>query len=1097
MKNMSKTNKRFNLLVCAVIALVMALSCLSFAVAPKTVKAEEPKIDDIRIVDISDGQFNDDSSSILTSSSSWTGSYVGNFPGNVIAGVVDLEVSASDNEKFMEETKLDKYPEYKTSKPLSPYGKEKYFGGENSKVLMINTNGMATAYGYKSNEVELAANSFYMFSVWVKTGDFTQNRGAVIKLSGFDYDIGFWNINTYRENGAVVDAAKDDTNGFRQYRIYVATAQNSVSATVNLQVGDSYVYKADGEDDYITHVTPSNGYAFFDNVTCEQLSPNVYYTRTHVVNTDNTLVHDFNETSAIIGESKVIGSFENGYNAEGWSIITEGDNVSTGGYRYIGTYNAGRRFDEESDFAFESNPYTPKGNSDYIGDRNILVMQALDNDASIGLESQEIEIERNSFYRISAWVNTQKFDSDSNAAMVIVGENNIAADEYKLSPVVINHITGSGEANVRYGWSKYSFYVRGSIAKNCNVKLQLWLGFSDKCKGIVLFDDVRVEKLTYTYFNNNMSNGTLVTFDKEPSTTVDNGRFFNAENYGDEFPLKPVQWTSFGDVADSDVSGIILTDDEHYNANYNRYLNVINPVKANHQEYNPVKYPSMLLLASKEDAYFGYNSTGITISTNNNYKISVTMYTVNMQGSGANLWISVSGNTIAAIKNIKDSNRLFTTYDFYLQGDKPFESGTGIDYTATLSIALGNANQKASGSIYVAEVKLVSLEDEEFTAKYDEYKNSTSTDLPFAVYSFSELGFFNYDKSDKNAIKATSSWNIKDSAIDAEGKYTLGVFDPNGIDNNNGAYIPAEIINAYKSPAFINKFDRVFTLQARGTNVSAQLTNPLKLDANSYYTVTVSMAVVIPSDLNTDKSVGAGIYLNGSPYGDVTFSNIQTTSELLNKYEFRDFMFYIETNASDTNVYLNVSLGDTDPNTYVYGELYVAYVGITKLASSDEAIEESDTVKIINKHVDVSENPEDEDDHDHENETEVNPANDSERWWLIPSILFGIAIVLAIVGSIIRLIVDKASRRQRTKQLNSYDRRMGYAVPEDESEAFDDDSNNIEPAATKVVEQDIEAFNDDDADVPTKEVKEEQPKAEEPKENKAAQSDDVNNDFDE
>ncbi|MCH5164442.1 MAG: hypothetical protein J1F36_05440 [Clostridiales bacterium] len=1076
--------KKVNWLTCAVIALVMALSCLSFAVAP-SVRAEE--VTDFTAITVSDNQFNASGSKVLKTSTNWTGGYIGGFKGNVISGIVDLSASADTDDDFMEATQLDRYNEFKSKKPTTPFGKDAdKYPGTNTKVLMINTNDIdskrGTAYGYTSSSIELSANSFYKFSVWAKTGAFTQNRGAVIKLSGFEYDIGFWNIDNSSE-------INNSYLGFCEYVIYVATAQNSVSATIKLQVGDSYTYGEIGEPDYIEYVTPSSGYAFFDNITCYQLSANLFYEEASVQN-KYTVVEDFN-TSAAATESKLlttasgeVGSFKNGLT--GWERIFKED-ISSGQYLYANTYDAGITFNADNGIGLESAPYTPRGNRDFLDDRNILVMSA-ETPANVGFESEDIKIERNTFYRLSVWANSQNFESSSNASLVIVGENNIASSEYELTPVVISDVQGSGNINARYGWRRFFFYIRGSLVKDLNIKLQLWLGYDSNCTGTVLFDEIRLEKLTYSYFNNNSSSGTVVTFDNTPSTSIDNGRFYNAENYDDEYPLKPVQWNAIGNVPSSAASGVILTDNDHYSANSAKYFGVANPVsEASDVTFNSVEYPTMLLLATRENAYFGYSSPTITITTGNDYKISVTMRTIDMTGAGANLWLEVNGITIASVTGIMSTPN-FTTYEFYLQGDVAFSSGTGTDYSVTLNIAMGTANKKATGSIYIAEAALDTLASGKFDEKYAEFKADRRNNLPYDMYSFSSLDFFGYDASDENAIKKTTSWTISDSAEQSEGNYEFGVFDPHNKTGNNGTYLPDEITTAYDN--LENKFGQIFTIHARNTAVTAQLINPLKLEADSYYMVSVSMAVILHDGNNSANSYGAGLYLSGTDYSGVRFTDIKTTENLVDKYEFRTYQFYLASASEIANVYLNVSLGDPAyPNRYVSGEVYIAYVSLVNLGSSDEDIEENEYLKIINNHVDSS----DEEDDDKTDDT-TTPANDSEKWWVIPSILFGIAIVLAIVGVVIRTIVDKVSRRQRRKQLNSYDRRYGYAVPESsEHDEFDED--NTETANNKVViDQEVEAFNDDEPET----VKEEKVEVKKPaKAPKKRNDSNVNDDFDE
>ena len=1071
MKNMSKIKKGLKWLACAVIAFAMALSCLSLTPV-STVKAEAPV--DYSTINVTDGQFPSTSSSIIKTATNWTDGYIGGFTGDVISGIINLSPDVESTENFMDETMLDSYAEFENAKPTTPFGRNTdnpygnwYFPGTNSNVLMINTNdsefNRGTAFGYASQPIDLTAYSFYKFSAWVKTGDFVQDRGAVIKLSGFDYDIGFWNIDNH-------DQINNDMLGFTEYVIYVATAGNSVSATVNLQIGDSYTYGEIGSDEYIEHITPSSGYAFFDNVTCTKLSANAYYEETAGVVGDNVIVKDFNSATGVInseiltsklgGSNFDMGSFANGL--QGWQRVFK-DGRDSGQALFVGAYDATKSFDENNNYGLSENPYTPYGTRGQLPDRNILVLSAESN-ANVGVESDEFAIERNKFYRLSVWANTQNFDDNSNASIVLIGENNIASNNYELSPVVIGSVQGSGDVNARYGWTRYSFYIRGSVAKTCTVQLQLWLGYSSNCTGTVMFDEILFEEVTYSYYNNNYSAGTSVSFDSVPSTSIDNGRFYEAENFGDQYPLVPVQWTSFGEGKGNAASGVILTDEEHYNANYTKYLSVPNPVsQATNETYNTVRYPSMLLIAADEASHYGYSASAITIASATDYKISVTMRTINMTGAGASIWLEVNGITVASVKNIA-STATFTTYDFYLQGDATLEDGTGIDYTAILYIGLGNKSAKGAGSIYVAEAALETLAEGDFTNKYAQFKEERYDNINYDMYSFSSLDFFGYDNTDTATIKNSTNWSVIDTAEQAEGSYETGVFNPLRKDNNSGnTYIPAEITTAYNK--LENKFDNVYTIHTRNTAVTTQLINPLKLEADSYYMLSISMAVIIHEDSSSaTDSYGASLYLTGEEkYSTTRFTNVRTTTNLVDTYEFRTYQFYIATANTATTLYLRAALGDIAyPNRYVSGELYISYVSLVNLGSSDEDIVETETLKIINNHVE-------EDVEDEEVEEETAPT-DNEKWWLIPSILFGVAIILAIVGSVIRSAFAKRANRKTRAQLSSYDRRYGYPETVVDNSEFDDDKTEKEVVIEQVPEKtksDIDNFNDDEI-VPTK-----------------------------
>ncbi len=1100
---MNNMKKRFYFMLSLIVVLFFAVTC---AIVPASAKAEDAVKDYDTSVNISDGQFNVSGSAIVGVSANWVGAPVGDFKEQPIAGIVNLGSSSVSKEEFLTTTGLDLYSEYANTKPVTPFGKnEQLYPGTNTCVLMINTNNRThtprgTAYGFTSDSVTLAANSFYKLTAWVKTGSFAQDTGAVVKLSGFEHDIGFWNIDT-----SDVDAVTDETNGFRLYTIFVATAQNTVTASVKLQVGDSYTFGEPGESDYMERITPSEGYAFFDNVVLTRLSANAFNNETSVLG-DRICVYDAEKEAVGIIDADV----DHEYFDNGLKDLTVGfkdDTDYSGTPKFVDTFTIGEDFNGDNLIELSENPYTYKGTNAFVDDRDILILKADESPSSVYVQTKQFTIEPNKFYRLSTWAKTMDFSS-GNAALVVVGENNIPFNDFELPPVSIGDISSGDDMMARYGWQKYSFFLKGSYSKECKVSLQCWLGYSSNCKGTVMFDDVTLEEVTYDFYTNNVSGGTEVTFDAEPSTTISNGRFFNAESYKGPTLWKPVEWSAIGN-ADDGASGIILTGEDHYNKNIASYYDVPNPVsQAADVDINSVTHPSMLMLATRNSGYFGYTSPTVSITNSHEFKVSVTLYATEMTGSGANLWLTTEGKVISSIKNIMTTHNNFETFEFYIEGDEPFSTGTGTDYNVQLNIALGREDAAASGNIYVAEAAFTTLGDGEYDAKLEQFKSERRFNPTYDMYSFRSLEFYGYDNSDKNAIKESTNWAITTGTVGENGNYNYrhGVFDPHNKDDNyDGGNIPTYVTKAYDNLESDTKFGMVYMLQSFNSAVTSQFINPIKLEADAYYMVTLQLAVKLEDN---DASYGASIqFVGDGKYDAANFTDIKSTLDYKGELEFRPYQFYFQTSDETTTLYLRVSLGDTAySNRRVSGSIYIAEFAVENLGGSMDELEETDLLKIVDNHVTADEensddnNDDDSDTGDEETTTPV--GNDTERWWLIPSILFGVAIVLAVVGTAIRSIVEKASRKQKRHQLNSYDRRYGTAGDEkDETTAFDDTVDNKDENAP-VIEQDVEAFNDDEpAETPapadSDEQKPEAPAAAAPTpKSKKERRDDIN-DFDE
>jgi|GEM_PF-3032029 len=217
-----------------------------------------------------------------------TGGFLGNFDGGtgidhgVVSGVIPLNHYYSAH---FDAIGLGIYDEFNqaTDIPMHPHGIDHSFASDNPNVLMINTNRMTTAFGYSTQEFTLEPNSFYRFSAYVRTGGFADNQGAAVTLTGLPNPVGIWNIDTVsnipRRNGTNLPALNVQNRfGFEQFRIYLATGLHSETVALNLSVGDSITGR---------HF-PSNGFAFFDAVRVDRLSPTAFYDDTLGRFTSNT-----------------------------------------------------------------------------------------------------------------------------------------------------------------------------------------------------------------------------------------------------------------------------------------------------------------------------------------------------------------------------------------------------------------------------------------------------------------------------------------------------------------------------------------------------------------------------------------------------------------------------------------------------------------------------------------------------------------------------------------------------------------------------------------------------------------------------------------
>lgn len=1019
---------------------------------------------------ISNTQFSDGSGSYPMTPSNWTGGGVsGADVGSTVSGIVNLTAS-SYNEEIREEDKykLSSYPEYKTAVPQTPFGTSA-FEGTNKNVLMINTYNSETAYGYTSDTLSFAANKYYRISVYVKTGNFPEGKGATIKLTGLPEEVAIKNINTVKSLNK--DAAglpilnESNLYGFKQYTIYVATpSMTSSEVTLSLQVGDN---NTDEDNQYYN---PARGYAFFDNVDAEEISPNIFNHETEDVdNRDNLLIADFTDETQYITDSgdlsylytdgaqsagTDIGSFGNGMT--GWSTITDIDGV-TGGHTSV-IYDTSGSFNPDNTLGLEKRPVSPIGN---ISTESSILVIASRNTAGVatGFRSTDFTVLRNTYYRLSYWVNTENIQNGSGATAIIRGENGLADNNNELS-VVASNLTGDATATTRYGWMEYSFYIKGSALKDYSFALELWLGQPDSLStGIAMFDNVKIQKISSSEYASNSSSGTIVTFDPSfTDTGVTNGLFYEAGDYDEyKYPLAPSGWTMYTpdtvettgfannavDSTENVVSGIISTDQSHYEANRENYNGVNNPAPDT---------GNMLVMSSLEQTAFAYRSPALTVAAGAKQLLSVSLKAVGVSGYGANLVLKDGNNVIATIEKITDTTNDFKTYSFYIEGGLS-------DKTVTVEIWLGlndrvnNKSKLAAGTVFVNRVSYAAMGDTEnyadYAKRYASYKSYGIEKLDFAAYSFNSLDMSAYDYYSSSVVKTAYNWTLSNGAAD---NVVYGIFDSTNLEKGN-LQIPDYFTN--EADAANNG---VLYLRNVAPDYSKITTaNSFSLAENSYYRITLNIKVDLPKTmLDDENAVGAGIQLTNTNFA---FENIKDTStvedSITDKETFKTYTFYVKT-ADAVDVGLSISLGsNVYPNRNCSGRVYVNNINVLAINNVDyeAAVEDLDEDEqyIINAAFDTADEP-----------TEEDPAetNNNIAWWLIPSILFAAALLIAVIGTAIRRFLDKRAGKKEVQITNSYDRKATLNKIHNDNVGESGDKDNKVSAVSETDDNTYDEFDD-------------------------------------
>lgn len=1043
--NKAQLKNLTNKLITIVLALALMLTCLGM-LSLNYIKAdaddagaEQPKIV------ISNSEFSDSSGSYPKTPSSWTGAGVNNSPSTVVkSGVIDLTTSSyTENKKAY---KLDSYLEYAETSPVTRNNNEIKDTLDNN-VLMINTAESETAYGYTSQSITLEANKYYQISAWVKTGNFINNTGAYMKLTGMENEVAFANINTVAtlktdaEGLPILNA--QNNYGWEKYNFFIKNSSyKSSSVTLSLQVGDSTT------DSEKTTNNPAKGYAFFDTIESNELEPELFNFLTssdvieateendyRITNGENTLYNIYKATPIKTDKGDIAGNFEFTIGERpGWSLA---DN-SLGAINTVFNTNA---YDEENNINLKTNPHSPTGNTKIFAISSYDNSTELYNEAAMGIKSDDITIKRQSFSRLSVWVKDIDIQNGSGATVVISGKDGKAATNYEFSSVQGN-LTGDESATTRYGWKEKAFYIKGSAFRDYPINVELWLGQKDsKSKGTALFDDVNIETLTSAQFNENSANGTVIDFDDTlPDLGITNGAFNLAGDYTEyKYPLAPSGWsllnaatvTTSGmstdkvDKIEKVISGIVPIDEDHFNENQANYGGASNP--SNHISNGP----NVLMMASSNPTAACYQSSAFTLPVDGKKKLSVTMKVVGIDGYGANIVVKSGNNILTTIEQITETSD-FQTFDIYLQGGLSEKTDLVVEVWLGLNDSINNKSKLSSGYLFIDNVKLADMADSEnYAAKAGEYYNlksgSTIKKTNFSVYTFAKEMFNAYDYFQKDSfVKTPYNWTVSANGTNAivnNETVKYGIFDA-GFIWKDQADIPYTFKHTDRENPHVLLLKNI-------AKTSSKLTNKFNynLAASSYYKITISMKVDMTQDQidNTDV-VGAGIALTGTKY---KFENIKDTSLLVdknnpdsrNKEIYRDFIFYVNTDTSSPSVGFDISLGGSkNSKQYASGSVYVNSIEVLSINNTDYELSvknlldkdpDNDDPYIINANLKATD-----EDTKPDEPTEKAPI----QWWLIPSILFAVAILLALVGTLVRRLVSKRQKHVKIEKVSSYDR---------------------------------------------------------------------------
>ncbi len=575
--------------------------------------------------------------------------------------------------------------------------------------------------------------------------------------------------------------------------------------------------------------------------------------------------------------------------------------------------------------------------------------------------SNDILIERHKLYKLTIDVKSSNFAN--GGALIKLEQKNPYSSELKFTPasVSFSSVSTSDKTNeATNDWITYSFFITGNAFKNSYANLTI--GLEENAIGYVFFDNIKLFEITSEEYSNNSTGSNAKTADFTGFSGTDNitNSSFNNIDFvstNETSPYQAKDWIVEKDENNNNYNGII----DNYLDNQNVF--VMANVDAGYQSLKSANF----------------NMSASTIDTTKYYKIRFELNTNEIIYNGVDVVISSSdGSTLAKLYNI-NTNNAWNVINFYVKTSTS-------DIEANIKVIFGTESKQEKGYAYVDNFEILESTKEAFEAATNS-KTSYKADLTKIDFNLRS------EKSTNNIFSADNFTGTKNS--------TQPAIVESGIVNINTYPVDASGSNDYVL-VIHNIQDAYYTLKSNGFNISS----------GNYYKVTASVRTLNLKQDEANKQfddegnqykIGAKISLSGI---SAEINNIEENND------FAEYTFYINA-TSDTTIYISLSLGDE--NALTSGYAFFDNLSVNQISEDDfneakKAKTEEDTKTVI-----IGDTAEKEE----ENNTETESSGINFDWLVLPTLIIGIALLIAMVGLLLRKIKIKTPVKASVKD---YDR---------------------------------------------------------------------------
>lgn len=611
-------------------------------------------------------------------------------------------------------------------------------------------------------------------------------------------------------------------------------------------------------------------------------------------------------------------------------------------------------------------------------------------------EIKDIEIPAYGVYAISVDAKIIQEISGSNAKLKLVESDEIKDEFSSYTPKSAELSISSNSNAVKNDFNTYTFFVKGNGIRQTKFSLQVSIGTQDsKSTGEIALDNIKMLSMTSKEFDAASGNFQKAIELNLSSTTplIENGYFnnytvdspvkFESGNPVFSFPYGVKSWTNDVDpnVSKDNVSfGIINTKSSLYSPEQigianpqNPDLNVVDP---DSHETN-ANSNNMLMFKNLASTYQSASLSSISLDSSSIYELTFDCKTQINSGS-------LSFSVISDSKTISKFSEINTNGDW--KKYKIAIRTNGASGSFGIKFDFGTKDQNTIGFGFVDNVRLAkkTMTEEQFLA----LENQSNT----KVVDF-EKGNWKIVSDAQNTLGVwelvTASTSLSNQAFAGVISAKENAFGVTGENQNNNMLI---VSNTEK-----------------GTS-SITTKNDFHFTSGKYYKITLNILtqrMTAPDKPDEELKFGASLKLSGF---DTALTNIITNGE------FKSYTFLLKaTEDSDQGLTLTVSSPtSTTIGTAIVDNLVVAELDQTEYDEAVSAKESNNQTNVAVVSTQSSENTDD----DTSDSKDSNTLSNKEIWLLVPSIIFGVVVIGAILAFTLRHVKIKKFEKQTQATYN-------------------------------------------------------------------------------